>query len=54
MLEKVQQRAIKRAPGLSRKSYDKILNILDLTLEERQMRGDLNQQYKIVYKKHTV
>ena len=51
MLEKVQQRATKRAPGLNDKSYSERLSVLDLTtLEERRIRGDLIQQFKIVNK----
>lgn len=51
LLEKVQQRATKRAPGLGRLPQAERLKILKLTtLEERRMRGDLIQQYKIINK----
>ena len=48
-LELIQRRATKRAPGLRNLSYEQRLNKLNLTtLEERRVRGDLIQQYKIV------
>ena len=48
-LELVQRRATKRAPGLRNLNYEQRLEKLNLmTLEERRIRGDLIQQYKIV------
>ena len=49
ILERVQRRATKRAPGLWQIDYDQRLKILGrATLEERRVRGDLIQQFKIV------
>ena len=48
-LETVQRRATKKAPGLRNLSYEERLTKLNLTtLEERRVRGDLIQQYKIM------
>ena len=48
-LEKVQRRATKFAPGLRNIDYLERLKILNLTtLEERRVRGDLIQQFKIL------
>ncbi|MBY0580626.1 MAG: reverse transcriptase family protein [Rickettsiales bacterium] len=47
-IEKIQKRATKLAPTIRKLSYEARLNIMQLTsLEERRLRGDLIQQYKI-------
>ena len=47
-LEGVQRRATKVAQGMRGKKYEKRLRLLDLTtLEERRVRGDLIQWFKI-------
>ena len=51
MLEKVQRRATKLIPEIRHMPYEDRLNELDLlTLEERRIRGDLIQFYKIIHK----
>ena len=50
ILELVQRRATKKAPGLRNVIYEERLKILNLTtLKERRIRGDLIQQFKIIH-----
>ena len=47
-LEKIQHRATKLVPSISKKSYEERLKIFNLTtLEKRRIRGDLIQIFKI-------
>lgn len=49
LLEKVQRRATKMVKSLRNKPYDERLNELELmNLEERRIRGDLIQMFKII------
>ena len=55
MLERVQHRATRIVPGLSKFSYEERLRILDLpTLEYRRNRGDAIEVYKYLHGKYTV
>ena len=48
-LELVQIRATKRAPEIKHKTYEERMKKLDLTtLEERRVREDLIEQFKII------
>ena len=54
-LEKVQHRAIKLVKGFKKYSYEDRLLMLGLTtLEERRLRGDLIETYKILSGKERV
>ena len=49
ILERVQRRATKLVKSIKDKSYDERLGILNLqNLEDRRLRGDLIQTYKLV------
>ena len=49
ILEKVQRRATKLLAGITNLSYEERLRILQLTtLEDRRLRGDLIEMYKIL------
>ena len=55
MLERVQHRATRIVPGLSKFSYEERLRILNLpTLEYRRNRGDAIEVYKYLHGKYTV
>jgi len=55
MLERVQHRATRIVPGLSKFSYEERLRILDLpTLEYRRNRGDAIEVFKYLHGKYTV
>ena len=55
LLEGVQRRATRMVPGLKDKSYEERLKILELpSLEERRIRGDMIETYKILTGKEDV
>ena len=55
LLEGVQIRATKMVPGLRKQTYEKRLELLGLTtLEDRRVRGDMIETYKILTGKEDV
>ena len=55
LLEGVQKRAVKLVPGLREKTYDERLKYLGLLrLEDRRIRGDMIETYKIVTGKEDI